>query len=140
MNNIIKGYQYEIFINDYLNSNNNIKISYLWKDIPEDILFTYGFINSIHDTRLNRKTNNINKLEDIGTDIIYINQNDECIIVQCKNYESKNICVKDLSGFSFLFLISKVPIKGIIISHTECSQLVQSIFLNNDKIKYQKLE
>ena len=86
MNNIIKGYQYEIFINDYLNSNDNIKISYLWKDIPEDILYTYAFINSIHDVRLNRKTNNINKLEDIGTDIIYINQNDECIIVQCKNF------------------------------------------------------
>jgi hypothetical protein len=72
MNNIIKGYQYEIFINDYLNSNDNIKISYLWKDIPEDILYTYAFINSIHDVRLNRKTNNINILYQYPTtDIIY---------------------------------------------------------------------
>ena len=86
--------------------------------------------------------NEENSYRDIGCDIMMINKEDDndIIIVQCKNYESKNICVKDLSGFSFLFLISKVPIKGIIISHTECSQLVQSIFLNNDKIKYQKLE
>ena len=34
MNNIIKGLEYEIFINDYLNNKDNIKISYLWKDIP----------------------------------------------------------------------------------------------------------
>jgi hypothetical protein len=43
MNNIEKGYQYEIFINNYLNTLTNIKISYLWKDIPEYILFDYGF-------------------------------------------------------------------------------------------------
>ena len=30
---------------------------------------------------------------------------DDIIIVQCKNYESKNICVKDLSGFSFLNIL-----------------------------------
>jgi len=86
MNNIEEGYQYEIFINDYLNTKDNIKIAYLWKDIPEYLLFDYGFIKSYNDHRLQRKTNNINKLEDIGSDIIYINQNDECIIVQCKNY------------------------------------------------------
>jgi len=98
MNNIEKGYQYEIFINNYLNTLTNIKISYLWKDIPEYILFDYGFIKSYNDHRLQRKTNNINKLKDIGTDIIYINNNDECIIVQCKNY-AKPIKIEDLSGF-----------------------------------------
>ena len=75
MNNIEKGYQYEIFINNYLNTLTNIKISYLWKDIPEYLLFDYGFIKSYNDHRLERKTNrsstmqgyarNINKLEDI---------------------------------------------------------------------------
>jgi hypothetical protein len=33
MNNIEKGYQYEIYINDYLNSKDNIKESYLWKNV-----------------------------------------------------------------------------------------------------------
>ena len=88
MNNIEKGYQYEIFINDYLNTLNNIKISYLWKNVPEYLLFDYGFIKYYNDHRLQRKTNNINKLEDIGTDIIYITKYDKCIIVQCKNYSN----------------------------------------------------
>ena len=83
MNNIDKGYQYDIFKN-YLNTLNNIKIAYVWKDIPEYLLFDYGFMGYAHNVaqvapvksynyhRLNRKTNNINKLEDIGSDIIYI--------------------------------------------------------------------
>ena len=40
--------------------------------VPEDPEFTYAFINSIHDVRLNRKTNNINILYQYPTtDIIY---------------------------------------------------------------------
>lgn len=120
----------------YLISNNRNYHIFLWKDIPYKYIFKCGF--DIYLTN----NNDENSYRDIGCDIMMINKedDDDIIIVQCKNYESKNICVKDLSGFSFLFLISKVPIKGIIISHTECSQLVQSIFLNNDRIKYQKLE
>ena len=68
------------------------------KNIPEYLLFDYGFIKSYNDHRLLRKTNNINKLEDIDTDIVYINKNNECIIVQCKNY-TKSIKIDDLSGF-----------------------------------------
>ena len=120
----------------YLISNNLNYHIFLWKDIPYKYIFKCGF--DIYLTNNNEE----NSYRDIGCDIMMINKedDDDIIIVQCKNYESKNICVKDLSGFSFLFLISKVPIKGIIISQTECSQLVQSVFLNNDKIKYQKLE
>lgn len=120
----------------YLISNNLNNHIFLWKDIPYKYIFKCGF--DIYLTNNNEE----NSYRDIGCDIMMINKedDDDIIIVQCKNYESKNICVKDLSGFSFLFLISKVPIKGIIISHTECSQLVQSIFSNNDKIKYHKLE
>lgn len=120
----------------YLISNNLNYHIFLWKDIPYKYIFKCGF--DIYLTNNNEE----NSYRDIGCDIMMINKedDDDIIIVQCKNYESKNICVKDLSGFSFLFLISKVPIKGIIISHTECSQLVQSIFSNNDKIKYHKLE
>ena len=101
MDNIHKGYQYEIFINNFLNSIDTIKISYLWKNIPEYILFDYGFIKSYEDNRLLRKTNHINKLEDIGTDIIYIDNNDQCVIVQCKDY-TRSIKIDDLSGFFFI--------------------------------------
>ena len=131
-----RGILYESQSLQYLINNNLNYHSFLWKDIPYKYIFKCGF--DIYLTNNNEE----NSYRDIGCDIMMINKEDDndIIIVQCKNYESKNICVKDLSGFSFLFLISKVPIKGIIISHTECSQLVQSIFLNNDKIKYQKLE
>jgi superfamily II DNA or RNA helicase len=101
MDNQIKGYDYEKFINEFLNTKDDIKISYLWKDIPEQILFDFGFIKSYNDNRLKRKTNNINKLEDIGTDIIYITKDDKCIIVQCKNY-SNSIIINDLAGFFFI--------------------------------------
>jgi superfamily II DNA or RNA helicase/phage anti-repressor protein len=131
-----RGILYESQSLQYLINNNQNYLIFLWKDIPYKYIFKCGF--NIYLTNNNEE----NSYRDIGCDIMMINKedDDDIIIVQCKNYESKNICVKDLSGFSFLFLISKIPIKGIIISQTECSQLVQSVFLNNDKIKYQKLE
>jgi len=138
MNNIIKGSNYEIFINDYLNSNNNIKISYLWNDIPEYVLFDYGFIKSYDDHRLQRKTNNINKLEDIGTDIIYINNNDECIIVQCKDYIN-SIRIEDLSGFFFIMRKHKDKI-GEIYYTNKLSKKILFEYNDDDSIKLIKKE
>lgn len=131
-----RGTLYENQSLQYLINTNQNYLVFLWKDIPYKYIFKCGF--DIYLTINNEE----NSYRDIGCDIMMINKEDDndIIIVQCKNYESKNICVKDLSGFSFLFLISKVPIKGLIISNTECSKLVQSIFLNNDKIQFQKLE
>ena len=131
-----RGALYENQSLQYLINTNQNYLVFLWKDIPYKYIFKCGF--DIYLTINNEE----NSYRDIGCDIMMINKEDDndIIIVQCKNYESKNICVKDLSGFSFLFLISKVPIKGLIISNTECSKLVQSIFLNNDKIQFQKLE
>jgi superfamily II DNA or RNA helicase len=131
-----RGALYENQSLQYLINTNPNYIVFLWKDIPYKYIFKCGF--DIYLTINNEE----NSYRDIGCDIMMINKEDDndIIIIQCKNYESKNICVKDLSGFSFLFLISKVPIKGLIISNSECSKLVQSIFLNNDKIQFQKLE
>ena len=131
-----RGALYENQSLQYLINTNQNYLVFLWKDIPYKYIFKCGF--DIYLTINNEE----NSYRDIGCDIMMINKEDDndIIIVQCKNYESKNICVKDLSGFSFLFLISKVPIKGLIISNTECSKLVQYIFLNNDKIQFQKLE
>ena len=131
-----RGALYENQSFQYLINTNPNYIVFLWKDIPYKYIFKCGF--DIYLTINNEE----NSYRDIGCDIMMINKEDDndIIIVQCKNYESKNICVKDLSGFSFLFLISKIPIKGLIISNSECSKLVQSIFLNNDKIQFQKLE
>ena len=127
MDNIQKGYQYEIFINNFLNSIDTIKISYLWKNIPEYILFDYGFIKSYEDNRLLRKTNHINKLEDIGTDIIYIDNNDQCVIVQCKDY-TRSIKIEDLSGF--FFIMCKHNDKSGIIGLYNCLLYIILIIVN----------
>jgi superfamily II DNA or RNA helicase len=133
MNNIQKGYEYELYINNYLNTLDNIKIAYLWKDISEYLLFDYGFIKSYNDHRLQRKTNNINKLEDIGSDIIYINQNDECIIIQCKNY-TKAIKIEDLSGFFFIMCkhIDKI---GEIYYTNKLSKKILNEYNDDERIK-----
>ena len=133
MDNIQKGYQYEIFINNFLNSIDTIKISYLWKNIPEYILFDYGFIKSYEDNRLLRKTNHINKLEDIGTDIIYIDHNDQCVIVQCKDY-TRSIKIEDLSGFFFIMCkhIDKV---GEIYYTNKLSHKIFNEYYDDNRIK-----
>ena len=133
-----KGYDYEIFINEYLNSLDNIKISYLWKDIPVYVLFDYGFINSYNEHRLNRKTNNINKLEDIGTDIIYINNNDECVIVQCKNY-TYNIKIDDLAGF-WCIMSKHIDKNGEIYFTNKLTKKIYDIYGNDERIKFIKKE
>jgi predicted helicase len=102
-------------INNYLNTLEKVKKSYLWKDIPEYVLFEYGFITSYDDNRLLRKSKEINPIEDVGSDIIYIDKEDKCIIVQCKYY-SKTIRIKDIAGFSFILLSNDVI--GMLISAT----------------------
>ena len=125
MDNIIKGTEYEIYINNFLNSLELVKKSYLWKDVPEYILFDYNFITSYNDNRLLRKTDNINKLEDIGTDIIYINQDDECIIVQCKNYSKTNpIRIEDLSGFWYIMCDHSDKIGEIYYTNKICKKIL----------------
>lgn len=97
--NIIKGYEYEIYINALINSHNDTKISYLWKDVPDQILFDANIINNYNAHRLNRKNNkNINPLHDFGIDIIQITKFNELVFVQCKNY-SGTLKVDHLGGF-----------------------------------------
>ena len=82
--NQIKGLNYEVQIKDYIINNLN-KIAYLWKDIPEILLIKYGFIGSHNEERLNRKELNENPLQDTGIDILQIDSDEECILIQCKS-------------------------------------------------------
>jgi predicted helicase len=133
MENIIKGRDYEIYINDYLNSLDLVNISYLWKDIPEYVLFDYNFIESYNDKRLTRISNNINKLQDSGTDIIYINQEERCIIVQCKNYSKTNyIRIDNLSGFYYI-MANHIDKNGEIYYTNKICKTIKN--QNNNRIK-----
>ena len=85
-----QGTNYEIYVRDiikekYINS-------WLWNDIPSEILLELEFIKDIK-----------NKCDDIGCDILCKKTNGEYEYIQCKNYSTlgidNTITISDLSGF-----------------------------------------
>ncbi len=121
------GLAYEVYINDYLNKQDHVKISYLWKDVPDYILYEYGFINNYDEIR-NERRNNI--IQDIGTDIIYMTKDNKCVIVQCKNY-SNTIRVEDLSGFLFIMHQHEDKI-GEIYDTSDLSHIIKNKYTKID--------
>ena len=98
MDNILKGLNYELYINAFLNSLPETKIAYLWNDVPEQVLFDADLITDYNKHRMKRKDGTLNSLQDIGIDIILINKNDEIMFIQCKNY-TISLKLSDLGGF-----------------------------------------
>ncbi len=87
--NKIKGDNYELFILNKLKQ--NYDSVWLWKDIPEYILFEEKIIIDYDIYSLYRN--------DIGIDIL-AKKDDNYIYVQCKNY-TNTICIEDLAGYLF---------------------------------------
>ena len=83
----MRGDIYEIYINTYINTLKSTKISYLWKDVPEVVLYKANLITCYNEHRLKRKSDKINPLQDIGIDILTVNNDETIIFVQCKNYK-----------------------------------------------------
>lgn len=143
-----KGYQYEIFIHNYLVTQPNNKNVYLWKHIPERILLKLNLIIN-YDKYINNRIDEIhNPLHDIGIDILVEKENDEIVFVQCKNHKS-NITIHDLSGF-FMMLLRHNDINGELYYTSDLSHYltkykpknvtyIQKIFENNDVKKQFKL-
>ena len=98
MNKIDKGNIYEEYVYNYINNTFNNKTAYLWKNVPDFILFNSGLIDNIDDCRINRDTCK-NYIHDIGIDIIQIdNETNKISFIQCKNYEG-TLCIHDLAGY-----------------------------------------
>jgi superfamily II DNA or RNA helicase len=131
MENIIKGMEYEKFINNYINTFENVKKSYLWKDVPEYVLFDYNFISNYLENRLKKHEN---PLQDIGTDIIYIDNDDKCIIVQCKNYTTNYITIQNLAGFFFI-MTKHYDKNGEVYYNNKISPTIKKSFINHPQIK-----
>jgi hypothetical protein len=93
-----KGYLYELQIRDYIINSLNKK-AYLWKHTPETILINNGIIGSHNENRIKRKENGINPLQDTGIDIIFLENDIKCALVQCKNGYMKGITMENLAGF-----------------------------------------
>ena len=97
MSKLEKGTSYEEYVCNYINTNKNL-IAYLWKDIPDFILYNAKLIDDINDCRINREKCK-NYIHDIGIDIIQINNiTNKISFIQCKNYEG-TLCIKDLAGY-----------------------------------------
>lgn len=86
-----KGDNYEKFVLNYLLSIEKYDYVWLWKDIPEKILFEENIITDYMNYSFARN--------DIGIDIL-AKKNDNYTYVQCKNF-ANSVCVHDLSGYFF---------------------------------------
>jgi len=111
-----QGTNYEIYVRDIIKE--KYTTSWLWKDIPSEILLELEFIKDIK-----------NKCDDIGCDILCKKANGEYDYIQCKNYSTlgidNTITIGDLSGF-YNFVAEntiKNPIvyySGILSSQIQC--------------------
>ncbi len=130
-----KGTLYEIYINNYLNEFSENQ-SWLWENVPEYELRQSGILGDWNIRRYERKSNKINGLPDIGTDILLKKHlENKYILVQCKNYAKKNSVQLDcLAGFfgmlyfydldGMLFYTSKIS-KHILCNNTKRIQFIK---------------
>ncbi|ARF08015.1 putative helicase [Catovirus CTV1] len=141
--NIHIGASYEKYILEYLKNNEKYDNVWLWKDIPEKILYEEKIITDYAKYSLVRN--------DIGIDIL-AKKNNEYIYVQCKNYNKNSICVQDLAGY-FFFKSSykkncKVYYNGNLSNRIKCiyadieefvqvpfNNLLENPQVNNDRIQ-----
>ena len=131
MNNIIKGREYEEYINSCLNKLPITKESYLWKDVPEQILYDAGLITNYNEYRLKRKTFKKNPfkentLQDVGIDIVRVTRKDKIDFIQCNNY--KHSLKVNLAGF--WMIMTKYNEKDGYVYHS-INQVSKKIIENN---------
>ena len=103
MNNQEKGLLYEIQVKN-IHIQELKKNAYLWNECPENILIDNGLIHCHNTLRLLRKDikeGHLHNHKDIGIDIIRIEDNSKCSIVQCKNGYNNGLCVNDIAGIMF---------------------------------------
>lgn len=133
MDNKQKGDEYEQFVCDDLNTEQTTTIAYLWKDVPEQILYDTNLITDYNEHRLNRKnTHKINSLKDVGIDIILVKQ-DDIQFVQCKNY-TNTIPLCDLAGF-FMMMAKHIEKNGTLYYTSELSVNIVENIGNDKRIK-----
>ena len=103
MNNQEKGLQYEKYIKDFIIKQLGVN-AFLWNECPENILIYNNLIHSHNDMRLLRKEykeGHLHNHKDIGIDIIQLDNNAKCSIVQCKNGYNSGLCIDDIAGIMF---------------------------------------
>jgi len=121
MNKLKDGEDFEKYILNIIKD--KYKKSYLWKDIPYNILESRYYNNNII-------------CDDIGCDIIGINHDNTIDYIQCKNYsttgDDNTINISDLAGF-YNFVAENSIINAIVYYS---GKLSQQILCRKNKIKY----
>ena len=136
-----KGDKYELQIKNYIQNVLN-KRAYLWSDIeypPEEILIKSGIIGSHNEARLKRIDNKLTGLGiDTGIDIIQVDDDDICSIVQCKNGYKNGITMQHLNGFiHWMFALEKI--NGYVYYTSKLSDNLKCLPINN-RLQYIKQE
>ena len=132
MSNIEKGTNYEVYIKNYLQNEENV--SWLWKNIPEFDLRKANLLGDWNEFRLNRKElTTENPLIDTGCDVL-LRSNEKYYIVQCKNYDNQNtVKISDLAGF--YMTLCHYDLDGIVYYTSKLSKNLQSQKETN-KVKF----
>ena len=99
-----KGDIYEKYILEYLYLEDSNRKIWLWGNIPEDVMCDVGLIGNWNDCRIQRKSNRINKLPDVGCDIFMIDNQNCNYLIQCKYYSSNSVKIEDLAGWHGMLL------------------------------------
>lgn len=136
MSNIIKGTNYELYINHYLNNIDENNQSWMWKDIPEQDLRNVGIIGDWNKYRLLRKDEEYkNSIADTGCDLLLKSKKDnKYFIIQCKNYDKKNyVRLSDLAGF--YMMMHHYELEGILYFTSKLSKHITGQ-KQTPKIKY----
>jgi len=152
MNNQEKGLLYEKIVKEFIIKNLK-KDAYLWNECPEEILIKNNLISSNNHSRLIRKDikeGNLHFHKDIGIDVIQIENENTCSIIQCKNGYNNGLTIENLAGIimraalirditSFIYYTNKLSsnikyLKGLS-KYTEELELDLNDKTNLDKLK-----
>jgi superfamily II DNA or RNA helicase len=133
--NKIKGDNYELQIKYYIINQLN-KQAYLWSEAPETILIDSGIIGSHNEHRLRRISNKENSLQDTGIDIIQIEDNNMCSLIQCKNGYKNGLTMNDLAGF-MCWIATLDKLNGYIYYTNKLSVNIKELPVNK-RITYVK--
>lgn len=124
MNTLLKqGLEYEIYVKNIIK--NKYAGCWLWRDIPREILLELKFIKELSET-----------CDDIGCDILCLNNDGAYEYIQCKNYSTlgidNTISISDLAGF--YNFVAEFDIKISIVYYS--GVLSKQILCRNRRIKY----
>ena len=150
-NNKVKGDLYEEFVAEKLKNENNEV--FLWKKIPENILYEMNYVDDWNEFRLEKikyklgkeYDNNKNYFIDTGIDIL-VKENEKYEFIQCKNW-NKKLGFRDISTFlgmcflynsnGKLYYTLKDGLNRIILEN-KCPESLKYIYLPFEKKEQEK--